>query len=280
MSKAKREEKLEKDEILLGSKEQKIPDPHAFLHLSRSEHLRSLLFLVIMPYIKEKCDQAYEKMLSDPQSISRSQSESLKIRLCRVYLATYPVIHMMWRGTLLAYQLAYVFGKSLHHSPFLRLAGLLLLNLTPNDLEAFSQKSDAVTLMQLLKEKRLKKLLLSLAVKSISSISLFLSTGLSIGIFFLQFLDWWYARDHDAMSLLALPKPDCPKQRIVSNLPKVVSICPLCNKVRTNDTVLAVTGYVFCYPCIFRYVKEKGCCPVTGYPVVADHLVRLFVSDV
>lgn len=281
MPKVKRREETDKEETLLESTEKKeIHKPFAFLHLSRSERLRSLLFLVVVPYVKNRCDQMYEKMSSDQQNISRPQSDSLKVRLRQAFLAVYPVIHMVWKGTLFAYQMAYVFGKSFHHSPLLRFSGVLLQNLTQSDIESFSQMVDAPTLRQLLNERRLKELLLTLAVKSFSAVSLFLSTGLSVGIFFLQFLDWWYTRDHDAVSLLALPKPDCPKQRDISNLPKVVSICPLCNKMRTNDTVLAVTGYVFCYPCIFRYVKEKGCCPVTGYPATADHLVRLYLSDV
>jgi peroxin-12 len=38
-----------------------------------------------------------------------------------------------------------------------------------------------------------------------------LSTGLSVGVFFLQFLDWWYVSDTNAPSLLALPIPDPPQ---------------------------------------------------------------------
>jgi len=50
-----------------------------------------------------------------------------------------------------------------------------------------------------------------LVARGVSVVSMTLSTGLSVGIFFLQFLDWWYTRDRDTTSLLALPKPDCPK---------------------------------------------------------------------
>lgn len=46
MPKVKRNEELDKDETLLGSTEKEIHRPDAFLHLSRSERLRSLLFLV------------------------------------------------------------------------------------------------------------------------------------------------------------------------------------------------------------------------------------------
>lgn len=48
-------------------------------------------------------------------------------------------------------------------------------------------------------------------------------------------------------------------------------VCAICENELTNPTAVQ-TGYVFCYPCIFRWVQEgeeepgsgKGCCPVTG----------------
>lgn len=46
MTKVRRKEEIDKDETLLGSTEKDIHKPFAFLHLSRSERLRSLLFLV------------------------------------------------------------------------------------------------------------------------------------------------------------------------------------------------------------------------------------------
>ena len=38
-----------------------------------------------------------------------------------------------------------------------------------------------------------------------------LSTGLSVGVFFLQFLEWWYASENNSPSLMALPVPDPPE---------------------------------------------------------------------
>ena len=37
------------------------------------------------------------------------------------------------------------------------------------------------------------------------------STGVSVGVFFIQFLDWWYANDVNATSLTSLPVPDPPE---------------------------------------------------------------------
>ncbi len=37
--------------------------------------------------------------------------------------------------------------------------------------------------------------------------------------------------------------------------------------------------FVFCYPCIYKYVAEHRCCPVTNYPANSDHLVKLYRPD-
>lgn len=41
------------------------------------------------------------------------------------------------------------------------------------------------------------------------------STGLSVGLFFIQFLDWWYSSDTAHKSLTSLPVPDPPPVSIV-----------------------------------------------------------------
>ncbi|XP_033627799.1 peroxisome assembly protein 12-like [Asterias rubens] len=82
-----------------------------------------------------------------------------------------------------------------------------------------------------------------------------ISQGLSVSIFFLQFLEWWYmSQDNQsrlAVTALPIPKPPKVEQKEKSAVPEDVSLCPLCHKHRTNDTALSTSGYVFCYPCIY-----------------------------
>lgn len=52
--------------------------------------------------------------------------------------------------------------------------------------------------------------------------------------------------------------------------------CPLCHKRRDNDTVLSVSGYVFCFACINNYVRQRRQCPVTGIPASPEQLIRLY----
>lgn len=39
-------------------------------------------------------------------------------------------------------------------------------------------------------------------------------------------------------------------------LPADGKICPLCTQLRTNPAVVATSGFVFCYTCIFHYVDQ------------------------
>jgi peroxin-12 len=40
--------------------------------------------------------------------------------------------------------------------------------------------------------------------------------------------------------------------------------------------MLAVSGYAFCYPCVFSHVSEAHCCPVTRIPATLDHIRKLY----
>lgn len=53
--------------------------------------------------------------------------------------------------------------------------------------------------------------LYSLLSAGVGGFVMALSSSLSVGVFFLQFLDWWYSSDQYAVSLTALPVPDPPK---------------------------------------------------------------------
>ncbi|XP_051891489.1 peroxisome assembly protein 12 isoform X2 [Pristis pectinata] len=119
---------------------------------------------------------------------------------------------------------------------------------------------------------------------ALSGAAVSLSTGVSVGIFFLQFLEWWYSSENQdtikSLSSLPTPPPPVHFDRLTNDaLPKLKNVCPLCNKIRTNDTALATSGYVYCYRCAYNYVKRHQRCPVTGYPSELQHLVKLYSPE-
>ncbi|CAG2166274.1 unnamed protein product [Oppiella nova] len=102
------------------------------------------------------------------------------------------------------------------------------------------------------------------------------AAGLSVGAFFIQFLDYWYSTDMYAHSFAPLPVPPPPLQ-IDINVP--IDKCPICLRVRQNDTALMTTGFVFCYSCIVNHLQTNSHCPITGYPSTVDHLIKLYPPD-
>ncbi|XP_038058661.1 peroxisome assembly protein 12-like [Patiria miniata] len=252
--------------------------PHSTTQgLQAWQHLRSLLFLVLVPYLKLKLEALFERWRDE--ALDRPQWQQAEhLRLRRVFMAVFPFIHMSWESTVFLYQLRYLFHKSDCHSPFLRLAGVRLKYMSKEDImeqmQGISMDADISSWRSSLYH-YFKRVLGVLAVS--------ISQGLSVGIFFLQFLEWWYmSQDQQtrlAVTALPIPKPPKIKEAKDSALPKDPTFCPLCHKHRTNDTALSTSGYVFCYPCIYSFVKGHRCCPVTSYPTELSHLIKLYPPD-
>ncbi|XP_077995817.1 peroxisome assembly protein 12-like [Glandiceps talaboti] len=251
----------------------------AGLHASlpRKEHVKSLLLLVLIPYLKLKFDALFERWKQewlDGVGVSQSEQDKFK-KFSSIYVAVYPYIHMGWEGAHLSYQLAYLFDKSRYHSPLIYLAGVKLQHLTREDMLAQMQSlqspfTDTNSIAE--KMKVFSKWLLG-------AVAIGVSNGLSVAVFFLQFLEWWYANEshRSTVSLTALPVPKPPKIKSrPESLPADATVCPLCFRTRTNDTALSTSGYVFCYPCIYTYIRSHKCCPVTGYPSQTDQLIKLY----
>ncbi|KAI0208783.1 Peroxisome assembly protein 12 [Lamellibrachia satsuma] len=241
--------------------------------LPTSCHLRSLACLVLFPYVKAKCDLFYEE-LRDKADVGLPPMSRWKARCCRVFLAMYPIVHLTWEGAMLCFHIAYLFGWSSVHNPLLKVAGVIL-KISEDDRQTH-------TLSAPLKFKHKSWLQTGglLADRVLAVVASALSRGLSVSVFLLQFLEWWYRSDRRSESLTNLPVPPPPTLPVSRDvLPRLNSVCPLCHKLRTNDTVLAVTGFVYCYPCIYHYLKENNTCPLTGYPAHIRHLVRLYRTE-
>lgn len=110
-----------------------------------------------------------------------------------------------------------------------------------------------------------------------------LSTALSLGVFFLQFLEWWYSSDNQGTikGLTSLPVPPPPlhlQQGQVGDRGAGLDLrsCPLCHRTRSNAAVLSTSGFAFCYRCIYTYVKANHRCPLTGLPSEPQHLIKIY----
>ncbi|XP_066431286.1 peroxisome assembly protein 12 [Eleutherodactylus coqui] len=246
--------------------------------LQGKEYWRSLALLVFVPYLRVKLEK-FVNRLGEEEDYSIQNPTSFSKRCYKAVLASYPFVKLSWEGCFLFYQLRYILWSASHHSPMLHLAGVRLARLTLEDIQAMDVTSEnttstpsALSMGGILK-------------KALGGVSMTLSSSLSLGVFFLQFLEWWYSTENQetVKSLSSLPAPSAPihfeLEAYSPLLPKLKTVCPLCRKVRVNDTALGTSGYVFCYRCAYYYVKNHQRCPVSGYPTELQHLIRLYAPD-
>ncbi|KAG8451700.1 hypothetical protein GDO86_003769 [Hymenochirus boettgeri] len=250
--------------------------------LKKKHYWKSLLLLVLVPYLRVKLEKLV-KRLREEEDYSIQNPASFYRRCYKVILASYPFVKLGWESCFLFYQLRYILGNAKHHSPLLSLAGVQLVRLSMEDLNAMEKKIEqpASVYAALSANQHIR----SIMKKALGAVALTLSSSLSLGVFFLQFLDWWYSTENQETlkSLSTLPVPPPPIHFDLETysplLPKLRTVCPLCRKVRINDTALATSGYVFCYRCVYYYVKTHQRCPVSGYPTELQHLIKLYTPD-
>ncbi|XP_051491993.1 peroxisome assembly protein 12 [Apus apus] len=255
--------------------------PPATAGLPKRQHWKSLLLLVLVPYLKGKLEKLVSSLREEDEYSIHPPSSSWK-RFYRAFLAAYPFVNMAWEGWFLVQQLCYILGRAQHHSPLLRLAGVRLVRLTAEDSQALQKKLAGDTSSQ---KQSIKEQVQSAVRTALGGVAFSLSTGLSVSVFFLQFLDWWYSSENQETikSLTALPAPPPPVHLEEGAgtvlLPQLKTLCPLCRKVRVNPTALATSGFVFCYRCVYSHVRGHQRCPVTGYASELQHLVRLYTPE-
>ncbi|KAL1935220.1 hypothetical protein VTP01DRAFT_4360 [Rhizomucor pusillus] len=261
--------------------------------LSQKDISKSLLVAVGLPYLKCRADLFYHQIsggssasifgenerelqeaeeLGDPEVHWRRK---LAIRFIQLFRKVYPFINALYHGSNLAYNIAYLFGKTRYYTPWLHLLGLELKRMSMNDYRAYYEKANAASV----KEGRFSPL--QATGRLLGKIIEFLKFMLPMSIFFYKFLEWWYssefarggaalaaAADGDAPNAIPPPEKLMPDPDGIQ-LPKKPNTCPLCDASPINNPSALPSGYVFCYTCAYRYVEEHGRCPVTFIKVDA-----------
>lgn len=252
------------------------------LGLNRKSHWRSLLLLCLVPYVRAKLEATLAKQ-RDEEDFSIRLGQSRVQKMYRTAVAAYPYVSSAWQALVFCQQLLFVFGVSKTHSPLLWLARVKLARLNARDMRDIEMRGrrDSVPTGGSLMHRAWH--LLSQGTRGVA---VSLSTSLSLGVFFLQFLEWWYSSDNQSTvkTLTSLPTPPPPLhlQQDSTNQSAAESdlkTCPLCHKLRTNSTVLSTSGFVFCYRCVYTYVKSHHRCPVSGYPSELQHLIKIYSPE-
>jgi len=173
-----------------------------------------------------------------------------------------------------------MFGNSKYHAPSHALLQQHMRRLDSDDyrqIEASTSKPIEMPANSSLSPLVFLKLLLPRGISALKYI-------LPLGIFFLKFLEWWQASDFAAQlalktsSSIALPPPAAPRLSVEAQDLQNRKMCRLCGKDIVNPTAVQ-TGYVFCYVCVYKWVKSSSKCPITGQALLngVDGLRRLMV---
>ena len=258
-----------------------------------SQRVLSIILSIVVPYLKVKLDDFYEELeKTDDESSLNNDLRSLRMKNCLTFfkkikillkkltLKYYPYLHSAWSLYLWYYRFKFMIGSSHFNSPLLSLINLRLV---------YDSKTSDESMHSTLLEKFLK-------VSNHCFTSFF---------FLLQFLQWHqdynesqsYVLDPSEQSFMSLilpkdatnnsnenaiiPPPQLPDKLANSKALKSIkenNLCPLCTKKRTNDCVLSVSGFVFCYKCLFRFVKEHQRCPLTNFPCNVNNIIRIYDS--
>ncbi|KAK9087785.1 hypothetical protein Syun_030179 [Stephania yunnanensis] len=282
--------------------------------LQKHQKVLSVAFMVVLPYFKSKLHSIYKRereatlqaSLWGPGDIrfddvdpldngeasvdsmgvltaETSSWERIRKRTKAIIGAFYPWLHATNEGLAFAYQLLYLLDATGFYSLDLHALGIHVCRATGQEIMDNSSK---ISNMRSRERERLRgppwlKALQSMLLSCMYTSLDYAQTGLIAAVFFFKMMEWWYQSAEERMSAPTVypPPPPPPPPKVAEGgipLPPDRTICPLCSQKRVNPSVAAVSGFVFCYTCIFRYVTQYKRCPVTLMPTTADQIRKLF----
>ncbi|MQL79926.1 hypothetical protein Taro_012373 [Colocasia esculenta] len=297
-----------KDKQKMDSKHLQLPG------LRKRQKVLSVVFLVILPYLKSKLQSVYNKerearlqasllgdglTLDDGESyidqaevsyagisvvgLDASRITRIKKQLSAVIAACYPWIHASNEGLSFAYQLLYLLDATGFYNLGLHVLGVHVCRATGQEMMDSSSRISRIRSRERERLcgppwlKAVQRLLLGCIYTTLD----YAQTGLIAAVFFFKMMEWWYQSAEERMSAPTVfpPPPPPPRPKVAEGgipLPPDRALCPLCSDKRVNPSVVAVSGFVFCYPCIFKYISQYKRCPVTLMPATAEQIRRLF----
>ncbi|KAK1307708.1 Peroxisome biogenesis protein 12 [Acorus calamus] len=279
--------------------------------LGKHQKVLSVVFLVVLPYFKSKLHSIYNKEREarlqaslwgnddtnyfineggeftherqEPSTAETSNMAGLKKRMKAIVTACYPWLHATNEGLSFGYQLLYLLDATGFYTPGLHLLGVHVCRATGQELMDSSSRISKMRSREIERLrgppwlKALQRVLLTCMYASLD----YAQSGLIAAVFFFKMMEWWYQSAEERMSAPTVyPPPPPPLPPKVAEdgipLPPDRTLCPLCTQKRVNPSVVTVSGFAFCYPCIFKYISQYKRCPVTLMPATVDQIRRLF----
>lgn len=277
--------------------------------LARHQRILSVVFLVVMPYFKSKMESLYiaqrgsmlqaalwgrgdsdmldtdetATRISEVQEHDASRSPPFIKKLKAFLAGCYPWIHATHEGFSFTYQLLYLLDATGFYAPALHIMRVHVCRATGQELMDVSSRNARNRIREY---ERLRgppwlqtcqRVLLNMLYTTLD----YAQNGLIAAVFFFKMMEWWYQSAEERISSPTVypPPPPPPQPKVAEDgipLPLDRTVCPLCSQKRTNPALISVSGFVFCYSCIFKYVSQYKRCPITLMPASVDQIRRLF----
>ncbi|KAJ3682392.1 hypothetical protein LUZ60_014965 [Juncus effusus] len=272
--------------------------------LRKHQKVLSVAFLVVLPYFKSKLQSIYDRerearlqaslwgdedrgetsnVGSTSADVSVSRLTRVRRRLVTLVTYCYPWIHATNEGLTFAYQLLYLLDATGFYTPALHALGIQVCRATVQETMDSSSKISRIRNRELERLrgppwfKAVQRVLLKCAYMSLD----YAQTGLIAAVFFFKMMEWFYQSAEEKLTAPTVypPPPPPPPPKVAKDgvqLPADKTLCPLCCQKRNNPSVLSVSGFVFCYSCVFKSVTQHKRCPVTLMPATVEQIRRLF----
>ncbi|KAK8633962.1 hypothetical protein V6N13_014791 [Hibiscus sabdariffa] len=282
--------------------------------LEKRQRVLSVVFMVVLPYLKSKLHSIYNKerearlqaslwgpgderfedvdyfVEGEASTSSRTSEETeatIRTRLAKniqkIVGVCYPWLHATTEGLTFTYQLLYLLDATGFYSVGLHALGIHVCRATGQEL---MDTSSRISKIRSRERERLRgppwvKAVQGALLKCAYVVLDYSQTGLIAAVFIFKMMEWWYQSAEERMSAPTVypPPPPPPPPKVAKDgipLPPDRTICPLCSQKRANPSVVTVSGFVFCYACIHKYVSQYKRCPVTLMQADIEQIRRLF----
>ncbi|KAL3270506.1 hypothetical protein HHI36_021046 [Cryptolaemus montrouzieri] len=227
------------------------------------------IFLVIngllQYYYFKRYDSSFSESFMDlkgTEDVEGCLGKSFLDRTKKWFILVYPFIQTVWGAWLVVNYLKYMSGQEESQLPTLQLLNLKLVYSDDINNSSFW--------IPFLKGELPWKDFQKDAIKNIC-------VGmLEIMAFSMQFAQSLHSI---APNFVINGLPKIPAPMVDNKSSNYKEKCPICRQYWKLPVVLPVSGYVFCFSCILKYLKEYQSCPVTKLPAKPLDIVRLFDGE-
>lgn len=271
---------------VLGGKEGRLGS------MKKADKIRSALVFALGPYMRRKLDGYYERErdreLSQERITSAEGSNSVGRRKSgrHIFVYLYPFLRMTHEGSQLAYRCTYLIGRSVYYTPYFHALGLILRRNAQEDVIE-EPKSNEIKTRNNMNHHDLGKIRNVAFITFLFALAAGWIAGLQREVRRRRRL-WITQQLSEAKNTLLQssstsseyppPLPPPIVDDVQTQIPSDYSLCPICSQKRVNP-VAATSGFVFCYRCLVKHIREKGSfCPLTKIPIKEGQEIRLYES--